>query len=110
MDHRRNGAVGHVEHGVFDLLVTAVLADWLNHPLRTGAGASSENCLARAAEFLRLGRRLSLQIAGFLRTGDRDRATRTASPYSVSYSLTNSSRETLSPSPANFRNASVGQI
>ena len=74
VDHRRDFAVGHVEHRVFDLLVAAVLADRIDHALGACAGGVFGVVLGQVAEILRLGCRLGLQLPRFLQTADGDQA------------------------------------
>ena len=72
VDHRRDLAVGHAEHHVFDLLVAAVPADRVDHPFQAGAGGVLGVDLGEVAELLRLGRRLGLQLLRLLRIADGD--------------------------------------
>ena len=90
VNHRRDLAVGHVEHRVLDLLVAAVLADRVDQPLGAGAGGVFGVVLGQIAELVGVGRRLGLQFLGLLQLLTAISRARTASPYSVSNSLTNS--------------------
>ena len=111
LDHRRNLAVGHVEHRVLDLLVASVLADRVDDPLDGWRWGRLPSTPWRGCRNFWIGHRFRRRLLRLLQIARRQSAgpvsaRRTASriPAALPRGVT------FSRSPASFRSARVGQM